>query len=107
MPNPGAGVPAFDSSGKYIFAAASNGVQAWDARDGTPIMPLVPGWAAAPWGAESLYQVRDGSYHVWNTDPATWATRACEVAGRNLTPAEWAEHMPRGEQYRATCPQYA
>ncbi len=104
--NPGTSVPAFDASGAYIFGGSTKGVQAWDASDGSPIMSLVPGWAAAPWGAESLYQVRDDTYHLWNTDPTTWAATACEVAGRNLTVAEWEQHMPDGEPYRATCPDF-
>jgi DNA-binding SARP family transcriptional activator len=107
IPNQGNAPPAFDSSGDYIFGFGGTGVQAWDASDGAPIMPFVSGWAAAPWGAELNWQVRDGAYRLWNTDPTTWAARACEVVGRSLTPAEWEQHMPAGEAYRATCPQYS
>jgi WD40 repeat protein len=39
----------------------------------------------------------------WELDPDVWAATACRVAGRNLTPAEWAEFVG-DEPYRATCP---
>ncbi len=32
---------------------------------------------------------------------------ACDIAGRNLTEAEWAQHLPADEPYRLTCPQWA
>jgi WD40 repeat protein len=43
---------------------------------------------------------------VWNYDTDTWADIACEVAGRNLTRAEWDEFGPRTIEYRPTCEQY-
>ena len=30
---------------------------------------------------------------------------ACDIAGRNLTRAEWAQYLP-GEPYHATCKQW-
>ena len=106
VPNPRGVLPAFEATGDYIFGVSAAGVQAWDAREGARIMPFVPGWAIAISGAESLSQVRDQKYHLWNTDPTTWAAIACDVAGRNLTTAEWEQHMPSGEPYEATCSQY-
>ena len=47
-----------------------------------------------------------GDIIVWSLDPAVWKQRACEVAGRNLTRAEWQRYLP-DEPYRATCPQFA
>ena len=32
---------------------------------------------------------------------------ACEVAGRNMTRAEWEEFGPRTIEYRPTCDQYS
>lgn len=46
----------------------------------------------------------DGALILWNLDPAAVAAKACALAGRNLTPAEWAQHL--GGPYRRTCPQW-
>jgi hypothetical protein len=40
---------------------------------------------------------------VWNVDPAAWKTRACRVAGRNLTREEWSDFLPQ-RPYAAVCP---
>ncbi len=42
---------------------------------------------------------------LWDVSPLSWIERACELAGRNLTQAEWQQYFP-GETYRLTCPQY-
>jgi WD40 repeat protein len=41
----------------------------------------------------------------WDVDPTSWRKRACELAGRNLTRAEWARFLG-DEPYRQTCPAY-
>ncbi|MFC5379309.1 BTAD domain-containing putative transcriptional regulator [Aquipuribacter nitratireducens] len=41
---------------------------------------------------------------VWDLDPARHRAAACQVAGRNLTRAEWAAHLGAVGPYRATCP---
>ena len=38
-------------------------------------------------------QQGDGSWQHVVAEPAVWEERACEVAGRVLTEAEWAEFM--------------
>jgi WD40 repeat protein/tRNA A-37 threonylcarbamoyl transferase component Bud32 len=43
---------------------------------------------------------------VWDVDPTLWRERACAIAGRNLSPEEWALHLPSGTAYRATCPEW-
>ena len=39
----------------------------------------------------------------WPMDPRTWMRFACQVAGRDLTPAEWSDVLP-DRDYRRTCP---
>jgi hypothetical protein len=39
-------------------------------------------------------------------DPASWATKACDAVGRNLTRAEWAQYLGTLGEYRATCDRY-
>jgi WD40 repeat protein len=41
----------------------------------------------------------------WDVDPTSWKNRACDLAGRNLTRAEWARFLG-DEPYRQTCPAY-
>jgi DNA-binding SARP family transcriptional activator/WD40 repeat protein len=42
-----------------------------------------------------LFVVSDsGQAWAWNVDPALWASRACQIAGRSLTEAEWSVNLP-------------
>jgi len=43
---------------------------------------------------------------TWTVDPDEWFDRACRAAGRNLTAAEWFEHLGPEEPYRPTCDQW-
>ena len=36
----------------------------------------------------------DGAAVLWDLSPAVWLRAACSVAGRDLTAAEWHEHLP-------------
>ncbi len=42
---------------------------------------------------------------LWDFDPASWVNKACVIAGRNFTQAEWAQYF-QNEPYRATCSQW-
>ena len=43
---------------------------------------------------------------LWDLDPAHWEPAACDLAGRNLTRAEWDQYVGDLLPYRATCAQY-
>ncbi len=45
---------------------------------------------------------QDGALAFWDIDPQSWIDRLCKLAGRNLSPTEWAQFFP-GEEYRETC----
>jgi WD40 repeat protein/ABC-type Mn2+/Zn2+ transport system ATPase subunit len=47
----------------------------------------------------------DSTILLWNTDAASLVQRACEIAGRNLSQAEWLEFFP-GQAYHSTCSQW-
>ena len=47
----------------------------------------------------------DGALRRWDVDPDSWREKACALAGRNFTQAEWAQYLPE-MPYRATCPQW-
>jgi len=46
----------------------------------------------------------DKTLRLWDVDPERWIARACRIARRNLTQAEWRFYLPN-TPYRKTCPQ--
>jgi hypothetical protein len=38
----------------------------------------------------------------WDTRPESWIRRACTIAGRDFTPAEWTSYLP-GVPHQHTC----
>ena len=47
-----------------------------------------------------VYETGDGV--AWDVDPAVWRQRACAVARRTLTQAEWQEFLP-SRPYEPAC----
>jgi len=45
----------------------------------------------------------DGAAELWDLAPDHWLQAACSVAGRDLTDAEWREHLPARHPF-ALCP---
>ena len=45
----------------------------------------------------------DTTIILWDVSFESWQKRACSLANRNLTRAEWEQFM-QDEPYRATCP---
>jgi DNA-binding SARP family transcriptional activator/WD40 repeat protein len=58
-----------------------------------------------PDGLEAAIDTLDGIL-VWDLDPAHWLEAACQLAGRNLTHAEWDQYVGDLAPYRRTCPAY-
>ena len=46
-----------------------------------------------------------GTVRLWDMDPEAWRARACTIAGRNLTQAEWDRYLP-DVPYEVTCEQW-
>jgi WD40 repeat protein len=59
--------------------------------------------AFEPGGKDLLVVDDHGRGFSWPTSLAAWERRACTVAGRNLTRAEWAKYLP-GQPYTRVCP---
>ena len=58
--------------------------------------------AFSPDGKRLVSASHDSNVFLWNMDVENWIEMACQRAGRNLTPAEWATYFP-GDEYRETC----
>jgi class 3 adenylate cyclase/WD40 repeat protein len=81
----------------------------WDLASGRGIGTPLPGFADHPVGAAfvdggtHLVTVYDnGAGYLWDVRPQSWARRACEVAGRRLTRAEWHDVLPERD-YAPAC----
>jgi hypothetical protein len=68
--------------------------------------PVLPGTITVPLFAPNGDFVIDYSPSVadWPTDVGSWERYACQVAGRDMTPTEWANVLPN-RPYRHVCPQ--
>jgi hypothetical protein len=87
-------------------------VSLWDAGTQKRVGPQLAGpvpelraLAYSPTGREIMTGSSDGTTVIWNVDPAAWAARACELAGRALSRQEWAQLLP-GRPYRPTCSEW-
>jgi DNA-binding SARP family transcriptional activator/WD40 repeat protein len=65
-----------------------------------PNRPVVPMFTAD--GDYLLAITHSGVAYRWDVRPSAWAQRACAVAGRTLTRAEWNDALP-GRKYAPAC----
>jgi len=87
-----------------------NALQIWDETTERPIGARIP--AGATVTSMSLHKNgqrlvtghADGSVVLWRFDPEYWQELACQLAGRNLSPEEWATYL-KGEEPHELCPQ--
>jgi WD40 repeat protein len=110
---------AFVPQQQMLAASASNGtVRLWHLPTGHLVgqsLPSPPGdvglvgaahVAASPDGRSIAVAYHPGGVIVWNVDPTSWRASACEIAGRNLSRAEWTQLIASDVPYHATCPQW-
>ena len=80
----------------------------WDVATGTRIGPsLTAGRRTAMVdlssdGRQLLLTLANGEGAVFDVDPESWARRACALANRTLTRAEWERYLP-GRLYEPAC----
>lgn len=102
---------AFHSDGRILAVGDQEGtVKLWDVAYrhllGRPLRYSEV--AESPW---SLAFSPDGrtlaaagkDLALWDFDPGSWRRRACAMANRNLTRAEWRQYVGSALPYRRTC----
>jgi WD40 repeat protein len=98
------------SDGRTLATTSLDGTtRLWDVPSGRAIGTALPGVPDHPVsatfvdGGRSLVAVYDnGRGYLWDVRPDSWARRACEVAGRTLTRAEWHDVLPERD-YAPAC----
>ena len=99
--------------GSQFAALQADRIRFWDGTTGAYQASLAlpidltgdPSITYLPDSSGLLVTAIDGRTWSVNTRTSTWAARACRIAGRNLTQAEWQQFFPRTD-YRTTCPQW-
>ena len=105
----GVGSIAFDPDGHMLVTSTDDGkLRLWDVATRKLIGAPLPGSNSGgqvhffPDGTRVLAVFDSGTGIIWNVDPASWKARACSVARRNLSRAEWTEFLG-GRNYRNVC----
>lgn len=103
---------SFDATGRrFVTTGYQDGtVKLWftaGLQQEGPQLASDPGSTSAaafePGGAGLLVVDDHGGAFTWPTSVAAWEQRACSLAGRKLTRAEWAE-LVGGPRYTSVCP---
>jgi WD40 repeat protein len=103
---------AFSPDGRSLATTNYNGaVNLWDVSSrrqiGRPLAAhtdVAIGVTYVDGGNTLVTSSWDGSLIFWDLRPSFWETKACALAGRNLTKAEWDQFL--GGDYKRTCPQW-
>ncbi|RNM12410.1 BTAD domain-containing putative transcriptional regulator [Nocardioides pocheonensis] len=113
----------FAPDGSQFASVQPDRVRLWDGRTGAyqgsiplPDLPATglystghpgPGATIAYVADSTRLLVAAADGRTWSVDTRrrTWARRACDIAGRNLSRAEWTQFFPR-RAYEVVCPQW-
>jgi hypothetical protein len=92
---------AFSRDGAVLAAADRSGpVALWNIQTrqliGRPLAAHFPGtWGVALPDRNTIATAGEDGLVIWNLHPPMLAERACALAGRNLTKAEWEQFIGR------------
>ena len=101
---------AFSPDGRMLASGFRDGtVVVWDARQRRRLEELAghtgPVYSVAfgPDGRTLASGGSDGTVVLWDLRLDSWRQRACAIANRNLTQAEWDQFIGPEQPYRRTC----
>ena len=108
---------AFSPDGKRLVSGShDNTIILWDVSQPDAPQPIgKPLVGQSSWVKEVAFssdgntlasESIENTVIIWDVSPEAWIERACRVAGRNLTQAEWDQYMPSTEPYQITCPNF-
>ncbi len=103
---------ALVNEGSVLAAISRDGkLRLWDVASRRAIGPAIAGHVEYAPALDSISDTvlisggaGDGRLITWTLDPASWVARACELAGRNLSRAEWDRYV--SGNYQPTCTQW-
>ena len=104
---------AFSPDGNTLASGSSDqSIILWDVEKRQPLGEPLTGHksgvlsiAFSPDSKTLASSSDDQSIILWDVDIESWLKRACQIAGRNFTKAEWQKYL--GDRpYEKTCPQY-
>jgi len=105
----GAPIVFSDDGRRLLTGGYDHTVRVWDLDTMTQIgrvLPATNNFNAMTPDGERVVVATDDGLQLWDFDIDHWFEHACELAGRNLTDAEWEAFGPQSVERRATCPQY-
>jgi WD40 repeat protein len=100
---------AYLARGTELVTTSGDGnLRLWDIASGRLLGSPLPGAETGGWGdafpdgKHAISVFYDGTGVIWNLDPVAWKDKACRIAHRNLTRAEWHDLLPQ-RAYRPVC----
>ncbi|GAC1317343.1 MAG: hypothetical protein NVSMB2_10950 [Chloroflexota bacterium] len=106
---------SFSADARVLATGHTNGTLIlWDMATGQPLGPTLATGGIAVSGVEFSptrdvllsRHVNDTSLVEWDVADETQRARACAIANRNLTRAEWKQYRGTEDEYHATCPNF-